>query len=108
MLCDITEAMDDESFIPDTAISLNPLVGYPSDIRPGVGWTTNSNDKRIITLVVGPNLDAGGTISLDQHVNVKSYTVFIQNPRARTQIKVFASGSFLHSIHTIISKQGFY
>ncbi|XP_052834281.1 uncharacterized protein LOC128251500, partial [Octopus bimaculoides] len=87
LLCDISEAMDDESFIPDTAISLNPLIGNPGDIRPGFAWRTNTNDTRIITLDIGPNLDAGGSIRLVRHENVKSYTVFISRPSAKILIK---------------------
>ncbi|XP_052821913.1 SCO-spondin-like [Octopus bimaculoides] len=86
-LCDQLEAMNDESFIPDTAISLQPSVGNPGDIRPDFGWRTNTNDTRIITLDIGPNLDVGGSIRLVRHENVKSYTVFISHPSAKRQIQ---------------------
>ncbi|XP_036356575.1 mucin-3A-like [Octopus sinensis] len=94
--CNISEAMDDESFLPDTAISLNPPVGNPGDIRPDFGWLTNSNSKRIITLDIGPSLDDGGTIRLIRHDNVKSFTVFISRPSAKMQIETSSPDRTIH------------
>lgn len=67
--------MDDDNLLPDSSITLEPS-GNPGDIRPGgPGWTTDTQQDRVVTITVGDSMRGGGVIQLIDTNNVKKYSV---------------------------------
>lgn len=86
--CALTDGMQDETIIPNSAISLNPAVGNPGDIRPGNTWDTTGNNNRIVTLNIGDTLQNGGIIGLVDKDNVDKYSVELITPGGLIPLKV--------------------
>lgn len=86
--CALTDGMQDETIIPNSAISLNPAVGNPGDIRPGNTWDTTGNNDRIVTLNIGDTLQNGGIIGLVDKDNVDKYSVELITPDGLIPLKV--------------------
>ena len=80
--------MKDETIIPDSAITLDPELGSPGDIRPGNTWDTTGNKDRTITLNIGDTLQSGGIISLVDKDNVEKYSVELITPSGVLPLKV--------------------
>lgn len=82
------DGMDDESIIPDEAITLEPAGADPSDIRPGNTWVTNGVDPRSATINIGDTLKNGGTVKLVDNDNVANYVVETITPTGLDFVKV--------------------
>ena len=73
--CPLVDGMEDDTTVPDSAITLEPS-GNPADIRPsGPGWKTLTEDDRVVTINIGEDLKAGGVIQLVDPKNIQEYTV---------------------------------
>lgn len=72
--------MEDDTTVPDSAITLEPT-GNPADIRPsGRGWKSTTPNNRVATIVIGESLKTGGIVALAQKENVKQFIVELIKP----------------------------
>ena len=88
--------MKNQAIIPDSAILLDPPTGNSSDIRiSGKGWTTKTNEDRIIVLQIGDPLKKGGSVKLVDYYNVKEFVLEVTNRTDVITRKVIVPNYFI-------------
>ena len=93
------DRMEDDTILPDTAITLEPNPsGNTKDVRPtGPGWITTGPNDRVATIITG-DLTPGGQVQLDSPKNVKEFTVELIKPAQVIYVRLLSEILSLLSI----------
>ena len=99
VVCPLVDRMEDDTILPDTAITLEPNPsGNPNDVRPtGPGWITTGPNDRVATIITG-DLTPGGQVQLDSPKNVKEFTVELIKPAQVIYVRLLSEILSLLSI----------
>ena len=99
VICPLVDRMEDDTILPDTAITLEPNPsGNTKDVRPtGPGWITTGPNDRVATIITG-DLTPGGQVQLDSPKNVKEFTVELIKPAQVIYVRLLSEILSLLSI----------